>query len=250
MFGIDWLTANRAVWDFYHARIWLGNEQYPLISCRSEGKWCRKVVLQGNTTIPARSEADVQTKVVCRSWKDYSHDAHWGTEPTTVTQGVYVSRTLVPSDRMHDVTVRVVNVSSRPATFAAGTTVSDLQPLTVIGPLQLSPVDNTTRVASVAEEIPSFIRPLIEGVDPSLPEGAVLSLKELLIANKDAFSQSDTDLGLTKVIAHKIDTGDAKPFRQPLRRFPPAHVEAITQHVDSMLQQGIIEPACSRGPPT
>jgi len=44
---------------------------------------------------------------------------------------------------------------------------------------------------------------------------------------------------------HYIDTGDAKPVRQPLRKFPPAHVEAISEHVDSMLEQGIIEPASS-----
>ena len=28
-------------------------------------------------------------------------------------------------------------------------------------------------------------------------------------------------------------------------RFPPAHVEAISKHVDDMLSQGVIEPACS-----
>jgi len=61
----------------------------------------------------------------------------------------------------------------------------------------------------------------------------------------DVFSQSENDLGQTDIIMHYIDTGDAKPVRQPLRKFPPAHVEAISKHVDSMLEQGIIEPASS-----
>jgi hypothetical protein len=47
------------------------------------------------------------------------------------------------------------------------------------------------------------------------------------------------------VVVHSIDTGNAKPIRQRLRRFPPAHVETIEQHVGSMLQQGLIEPASS-----
>jgi len=46
-------------------------------------------------------------------------------------------------------------------------------------------------------------------------------------------------------VQHRIDTGNTPPFRQPLRRFPPAHVQAISDHVDNMLQPGIIEPVCS-----
>ena len=46
-------------------------------------------------------------------------------------------------------------------------------------------------------------------------------------------------------MTHCIDTGDAKPIRQPLRRYPPAHVEAISQQVDDYLKQNVIEPASS-----
>ena len=44
---------------------------------------------------------------------------------------------------------------------------------------------------------------------------------------------------------HHIETNGAWPIRQPLRRYPRAHQEAISQHVDSMLKQGTIEPASS-----
>ena len=47
--------------------------------------------------------------------------------------GVHVSRTLVPPDRLVDVTVRVVNVLSEPQVFVAGTIVADLHPVEVIG---------------------------------------------------------------------------------------------------------------------
>ena len=47
------------------------------------------------------------------------------------------------------------------------------------------------------------------------------------------------------IIQHYIDTGNSRPVRQSLRRFPPAHVEAISEHMDSMLNQGLIEPAQS-----
>ena len=38
---------------------------------------------------------------------------------------------------------------------------------------------------------------------------------------------------------------DSRPVRQPLRRYPPAHIEAIDEHLDCMLKQGVIEPAAS-----
>jgi hypothetical protein len=72
-----------------------------------------------------------------------------------------------------------------------------------------------------------------------------LALETLLLQYQDVFSQSEVDLGLTDLIFHRIDTDAARPFRQQLRRYPPAHVEAIAEHVDNILAQGVIEPACS-----
>jgi len=68
---------------------------------------------------------------------------------------------------------------------------------------------------------------------------------EKLRQYSDVFSKSDSDLGVTGVVTHGIDTGDAAPIRQSMRRYPPAHLQAIDQHVDSMMSQGVIEPATS-----
>lgn len=42
---------------------------------------------------------------------------------------------------------------------------------------------------------------------------------------------------------HKIDTGDARPVRQPLRRQSLSHRTAVDEHLDSMLAAWKIEPA-------
>ena len=89
------------------------------------------------------------------------------------------------------------------------------------------------------------MRALVDGVHPSLPEGIAVSLEALLLQYSDVFSQSEADLGLTDLTLHRIDTDAARPIRQPLRRYPPVHVEAISEHVNNMLAQGVIEPACS-----
>ena len=44
---------------------------------------------------------------------------------------------------------------------------------------------------------------------------------------------------------HTIDTGDARPIKQTLRRQPFAHLETIDKQVQDMLKTGIIEPSQS-----
>ena len=52
-------------------------------------------------------------------------------------------------------------------------------------------------------------------------------------------------MGWTNLVEHSIDTGNAKPFRQQMRRYPPAHLDAIDEHLKEMQTQGVIEPAAS-----
>ena len=66
-----------------------------------------------------------------------------------------------------------------------------------------------------------------------------------LLANQHVFSESENDLGMTDIVEHRIDAGESKRIREQLRRFPSAHVEAISEHVDSMLAQGVIQPTSS-----
>ena len=43
---------------------------------------------------------------------------------------------------------------------------------------------------------------------------------EVLIKFADIFAQNDNDLGLFTATEHTIDTGDAKPIKQWMRRVP------------------------------
>ena len=227
---------------------------YRLYARSGNDQWYRRASLQEDTVVPPRSEMDVSVKVFCRPWKETSTDIQWSTEPTTMTPEVYVSRTLLPTDRLSNVRVRLVNVSAEPIALTAGTTVADIQPVEMVGEIATPlPVSADVRRSFVkmrsatrdAEGVPEFVEKLMEGVHPALPESTALALESLLIKYGDVFSSSESDLGLTGIVAHHIDTGDARPIRQQLRRYPRAHVEAISQHVDNMINQGVIEPACS-----
>jgi len=168
-----------------------------------------------------------------------------------ISSGVYAARTLVACDRCVDIPVRVVNVQPTSVRIPVGTTISQLQPVLVMNSGKIRSVDVRGRHEEATEEtmsdggVPEFVDILVGGIHHTVPEASAVKLREVLTCYSDVFSQSERDLGLTGIVSHHIDTGTAKPLRQRLRRFTPAHVEAISNHVDDMLSQGVIEPANS-----
>jgi len=67
------------------------------------------------------------------------------------------------------------------------------------------------------------------------------NFKDLLIAHKDVFAKSPTDIGFCDVLEHDIDTGDATPIRQPPRRPPLASGTAEDDLINEMLGADVIE---------
>ena len=155
-----------------------------------------------------------------------SQETQWGTELATIQKGVYVSRTVIPEKRLHDIPIRVVNVTDTPVHSRAGRKVAEWVAVAILevqdGDREAAmKVRMTSETTTDAEGVPEFMKKLIEGVHPSLSEKHVEELKRILLNYQDVFSKSESDLGLTTIVKHRHDTGDAPPFRQQLRRFHP-----------------------------
>ena len=238
MVGVDWLKTHNAVWNFRTSEVELDGDVYRLLSKESTG-WCRRVVVQESTIIPAMSETFVPTKVLLNSptSPDDEQFQCWMTEPGEPKPGLYIARMLVP-DRCHDVPVRVMNVMSRPMELKSGTVMSDLQ---AVKAMSADPAVAESREANKME----LLRGIVDRSHESLSPTHRQRLLELLVEYSDTFSADEHDLGWTDIVHHSIDTADAKPVRQPLRRHPPAHLDAIQNHISDMLKQNIIEPARS-----
>ena len=252
MLGADWLSDNSAQWNFANSSINLGGNLHRL-NVRPRGeKWCRRVVVQENVTVQPWTQQNVRCRVVFHRRLSESQCDQWETEPAALRCGLLVARTLTPSDQFRDVPVRVMNLDEEPKQIEEGAVVSDLEPVTVLEPS--SDADSSPESTYCTPDyvknpgyppLPEYMDKLAEGVDSSTPKEVVSRLRNLMLEYRRIFSESDQDLGLTDVLRHHIDTGSARPVRQPLRRFPPAHVEAISCEVDKLLAQGVIEPASS-----
>ena len=70
-------------------------------------------------------------------------------------------------------------------------------------------------------------------------------LAEVLTRYADQFSVDDLDLGCFSEVTHKVDTDSAKPIRQKMRRTHLGFENEEKQHLDGLLDIGVIQPSNS-----
>ena len=191
------------------------------------------------------------------TWPDIrSRSEGWAVEPRVIGDEVMAARTLLADESIHS-TVRVVNVTDVPHRIHKGTFIGKAEAVEVCVALEAIPA----RVGTVtcesshgvgdgsahAEEVntdglSSHIQSMIDNFPPKLNEEQRQQATEFVLKNADLFSKSEFDLRHTDLLEHTIDTGNHRPFRQPLRRHPVAHLEVIDDRVYAMLKNDLIEP--------
>ncbi len=82
-----------------------------------------------------------------------------------------------------------------------------------------------------------------EGVD--LPEGEREAFHTVLAEHHEAFILEDRERGETDLVQFHIDTGDAPPKKQPLRRTPFAVRQEVARQLKEMQETGVIRPSQS-----
>ena len=81
--------------------------------------------------------------------------------------------------------------------------------------------------------------------DPSLSPGERLQLEALITKHSDCFAWTESDLGFTDRIKHRIFVTDEKPIAQAYRRVPPSALTEVREHIEDLLARGIIRPSSS-----
>ena len=67
----------------------------------------------------------------------------------------------------------------------------------------------------------------------------------LLLKHQNVFSKNENDLGRMHLVEHTIDTGDAKPIKQPPRQLPMAFADEDRKALEKLQTQGVIQPSTS-----
>ena len=87
-------------------------------------------------------------------------------------------------------------------------------------------VDHETVPSSVTDPcvLPPHLEPLNESLSEIRKEDKA-KVCQLLVKFQDVFSKDEYDLGLCTLLEHCIETGDAKPIKQPPRKVPLAFAD-------------------------
>jgi hypothetical protein len=125
-------------------------------------------------------------------------------------EGIYIARTLVIDCQM--VPVRVLNATFRDQKLTRGSPLAQCEPVTLVTTPDLDQPQ--------AQEFSSKLQDITEAKKPNLSDGEFQELKKVLAEYDDIFAVGREDHGWTNKVYHRIDTGDARPIRQPPRRCP------------------------------
>lgn len=202
-------------------------------------------------TIPPRQEVLVTGR--CRNGPNgVSYEAL--IEPIDHNSGlpknVMIARTLV-NVKQGRVPVRVMNLNPYEVKIRRTTRLGTLTQISGIvqEPSELSmmfDVDNDTVEIGVNNHQVDDIQEVsnLESVDLNssiLTESERERVHRMVKKHSKVFSTSDMDLGHATTVQHMIPTGDAPPIRQRHRRIPPHMFQEVKQHLDDLLQQGVIK---------
>ena len=239
--GLDFMVEHDCRVDLKDGILHIKEEEIPLL--RPGELWpptCCRVVSGSCVTVPPNSELLVPGTVV-----DVSGDFRWGlVEPTQqcLVADLAVGKTLVEL-RHPTVPVRVLNLSEGPRTIAKGITVASCVPVETVRHLHSPPSSSLPGESRTG--LPPHLESLYARSATHLSSEQGEMLRHFLAEYADLFSNGPGDLGRTDLVKHHIDTGDSQPIRQPPRRLPLEKNKEAIQVVETLQEQGLIEPSDS-----
>ncbi|XP_057691272.1 uncharacterized protein LOC130915330 [Corythoichthys intestinalis] len=165
---------------------------------------------------------------------------------------VFIGGELVPSKIVRDdVPVRVCNFSTEKTALPRGVCLGVLIeacPEIHHRPKQDAGEDAPSlvvgRVATIPE-IPRHLQNLVAATSEALSEDQQQRFTQILLTYQSIFAKNDSELGYLSAVTHKIDTGLARPVRQPVRRTPLGFQGEEEKHLKAMLEAGVITASAS-----
>jgi len=172
----------------------------------------RRVYIQQPVSIPPHTEQNVPVKVAHNSLN--TPIADWVINLIQISENVYAARMLIPRDESI-AAVHIINMTENSVIIPAGTELGGAEMAHIV-----DSSEDCTSSWSTGTAGPEFehIQSVIDILPGELSVVERLEAIELLHTYQDVFSKSKYDMGRTTLTEHRIDTGDARPIKQGLRR--------------------------------
>ena len=164
------------------------------------------VMVDSLLQVPGCSEMEIMAKV-----PSAATGGTWIVESSpTNSKAMMIARTLVtPTDQT--VPVCLLNPWPEKIIVNKGTTITRMEAVAVIAVIS----------DPVMESKHQLFEDMVKQLGTHVSTAQHVQLLQLLLEFSDVFAASSNDLGHTDLIKHQIDTGNAHPIRQQIRRVPP-----------------------------
>ena len=207
--GMDFLEANRCVLDLCRGELVAKDVGMISLQPHSSSKSsCLKVTLVETMTIPAASEMEVKARV-CAPSDEHIWMIKGRTARVPIRALVRPQNSLIP--------LRIVNTTLTPVTIYKGSTVAQAE---CVDEANINIVSENTEdeTISAVDQNSNLCNNLEEMLPEDINEDQKEKTLALLELYADVIASGDNGLGRMDILRHSIDTGNASPIRQQVRR--------------------------------
>ena len=250
--GYDFMYTHNCSLDIGNSRLRLGRK-YIKCHLESQNSSICRIRLDRNVTVPPGAEMIIGGKIDNDSFLDNVSEMIVEPKPESVLtkKGVIVAKALINPNSQR-IPLRVLNLTDQPQSLHSQTIAASAERVESVTPLETNAqVSSQVSVRSVRdldlnlEEMPEHLKVVWEANESTLNAEQKRCFFEMLIKHQDVFAKSKFDLGRTNIVQHEINTGNHPPIKQAPRRLALNKREIAEKEVQSMLENGIIEPSTS-----
>ena len=242
--GIDFLCHFGAKLDFQNCTFTLNDQKKVIHLFKTESGdsfEVSSVTLDKKLVIPPNS---VVRTLVKSSLLNKTYAIH----PVN-SQGLLIPNTVVTGGNKH-VPLQLVNSQNRYVRLKKGSIVGhaiqcDVIPEVIDTDLSYQVRSVTSKPQSQEGDLPEHLSGLFTRSVSNLSNSEQKQLKSLLVNFQHIFSKGSGDLGCFSEIKHKINTGNEKPVKQPMRRTPIGFEKEEEENLRLMLETGVITESSS-----
>ena len=227
LLGTDFLIKSCASLDLGNMYIKIGQQSLHVSALKQPTR--APVCAIDTLEMPARSEALLigsvtglkGTVLVEPKYEVVSHDSL-----------LFPARCVANVDK-GQIPIRIANANLSPVKIHAGTCVG-----------MAEAIDDRDNLKETGKTTSDSSTSWIDDIDLSncsVSESEKCRLVDLLSEYEDVFTTSKFDLGRAHRFTHNIDTGDHQPLAQRPYRIPHSQLDMIDEHIQNMLEKGIIQ---------
>ena len=154
---------------------------------------------------------------------------------------ILISHSLVNMDG-DKVPVRFMNLKDESMKLYKNTQIATVDCAEILDEEETETIQTlNAQTQTLYNHLPDHLQCIVDKVPKEVSQEQKQKLEKLLLEFLNSFSISSNDKGLTELIEHKINTGNAPPIKQPPRRIPLAKMAEVEKEINDMLDKNVIE---------